>query len=71
MKQFKQGDCVLVSNDNKHWFRRHFYRIDEGVMGIGKVIVCANGKSPRTVSRKHEDQYRLYERWDYCKGADE
>lgn len=36
MERFKQGDCVLVSNDSKH-----------------------------------EDQYKLYERWNYCKGADE
>lgn len=40
-------------------------------MGTGKAIVYADGKSPRTVSRKHEDQYKLYERWNYCKGADE
>ena len=25
MERFKQGDCVLVSNDNKHWFHRHFF----------------------------------------------
>lgn len=29
MEHFKQGDCVLVSNDNKHWYHRHFYRIDD------------------------------------------
>ena len=37
----------------------------------GKAIVYADGKSPWTVSRKHEDQYKIYERWNYCKGADE
>ena len=62
MEHFKQGDCVLVSNDNKHWYHRHFYRIDD---------VYAEGKSPWTVSRKHEDQYKLYELWKYCKGAEE
>ena len=29
MERFKQGDRVLVSNDNKHWNHRHFYRIDD------------------------------------------
>ena len=71
MKRFKQGDCVLVSNDKKRWLHRHFFCVDDGFMGTGKAIVDADGKSPWTVSRKHEDQYKLYERWNFCKGADE
>lgn len=55
MEHFKQGDCVLVSNDNKHWYHRHFYRIDDVWGGTGKALVYAEGKSPWTVSRKHED----------------
>lgn len=35
MEHFKQGDCVLVSNDNKHWYHRHFYRIDDVWGGTG------------------------------------
>ena len=70
MEHFKQGDCVLVSNDNKHWYHRHFYRIDDVWCGTGKALVYAEGKSPWTVSRKHEDQYKLYELWKYCKMGD-
>lgn len=54
MEHFKQGDCVLVSNDNKHWYHRHFYRIDDVWGGTGNALVYAEGKSPWTVSRKHE-----------------
>ena len=46
MEHFKQGDCVLVSNDNKHWYHRHFYRIDDVWGGTGKALVYAEGKSP-------------------------
>lgn len=44
MKRFKQGDCVLVSNDKKHWSHRHFFCVDDGFMGTGKAIVYADGK---------------------------
>lgn len=41
MEHFKQGDCVLVSNDNKRWKHRHFYRIDDVWGGTGNVAcVC-------------------------------
>lgn len=49
----------------------HFYRIDDAWGGTGKALVYADGKSSWTVSRKHEDQYKLYEIWRYCKGAEE
>ena len=52
MEHFKQGDCVLVSNDNKHWYHRHFYRIDDVWGGTGKALVYAEGKSPWTVSTR-------------------
>ena len=48
MEHFKQGDCVLVSNDNKHWYHRHFYRIDDMWGGTGNALVYAEGKSPWT-----------------------
>ena len=71
MEHFKQGDCVLVSNDNKHWYHTHFYRINDMLGCNVKELVYSDDKSPGTVSRKLEDQYKLYDIWRYCKGADE
>lgn len=66
-----EGAKVLVSQDNKNWYHRHFYKWDTGFIGTRKALVYAEGRSSWTAHDKHEDQYRLHELWMYCREADE
>lgn len=66
-----EGTKVLVSQDNKNWYHRHFYKWDTGLLGTRKALVYAEGRSSWTAHDKQADQYRLYELWMYCKEADE
>lgn len=66
-----EGAKVLVSQDSKNWYRRHFYKWDTGFIGTRKALVYAEGRSSWTAHDKQEDQYRIHELWMYCKEADE
>lgn len=62
-----EGAEVLVSQDSKNWYHRHFYKWDTGPLGTGMALVYAQGRSSWTARCKQADQYRMHELWAYCK----